>query len=296
MSRTLCAVWKGVIGLLSMSVVAPVFAASVPRADHVVVVIMENHSAAEIYGSASATYINTLTTAGAKFSSAFGVAHPSQPNYIAMFSGSTQGVIDDSCPQTFTTGNLAQQLIAAGLSFVQYSEGLPATGDTSCTSGLYARKHNAAADFPALPATASQPFSNFATALANSTLPTVSFVAPNLCNDMHGAGSCSGADLIALGDQWLQANIAPFLSSPLAARSVLIISWDEDDSSGLNQVPLIFYGAHVKPGYVSTTITNHYNLLRTLEDMYALPALGSAAISAPITDVWDDVIFKDGFE
>ena len=270
---------------------------AIPRFDHVVVVIMENHSAGEIYASVSAPYINgTLIAGGAAFSSSFGVTHPSQPNYVAMFSGSTQGVIDDSCPQTINAGNLGQQLIDAGLSFAQFSEGLPATGDTSCTAGLYARKHNAPADFVGLPTSANQPFANFGSAVANSTLPTVTFVAPNLCNDMHGAGSCTGMDLVALGDQWLQNNLPQYLSSPAARNGLLIVTWDEDDSSGLNQIPTIFYGAHVKPGYASATTISHYNLLRTLEDMYGLTALGAAAAATPITDVWDDVIFRDGFQ
>jgi phospholipase C len=281
---------------MSMLAVAAV-AAPVPRFDHVVVVIMENHSAAEIYGNGYAPYINgTLIAGGAKFNSSYGVTHPSQPNYIAMFSGSTQSVIDDSCPHSFSTGNLGQQLIDAGFTFAQYSEGLPATGDASCTYGLYARKHNAAADFPVLPASANQPFANFASIVANATLPTVSFVAPDLCNDMHGAGSCSGANLIALGDTWLQNNLPQYLSSPAARNGLLIVTWDEDDSSGVNQIPTIFFGAHVKPGFASAAIVNHYNLLRTLEEMYGLAPLGAAALETPITDVWDDVIFRDGFQ
>ena len=272
-------------------------AAPIPRFDHVVVVIMENHAASEIYGSASAPYINgTLIAGGAKFTSSFGVTHPSQPNYIAMFSGSTQGVIDDSCPHTFSAGNLGQQLISAGFTFAQFSEDLPTTGDSSCASGLYARKHNAPADFSGLPTSTNQPFTNFASAVANATLPTVSFVAPNLCNDMHGAGSCTGVDLIALGDQWLQDNLPQYLSSPLARNGLLIVTWDEDDSSGTNQIPTVFFGAHVKPGFASSTVVNHYSLLRTLEDMYGLTSLAAAALATPITDVWDDVIFRDGFQ
>lgn len=293
MLHTSCRLLAAGLSILATATVA----APVPRFDHVVVVIMENHSAAEIYGSTYAPYINgTLIAGGAKFGSSFGVTHPSQPNYIAMFSGSTQGVIDDSCPHSFSTGNLGQQLIDAGFSFTQFSEGLPATGDTSCTYGLYARKHNASADFPALPASTNQPFANFASAVANATLPTVSFVAPDLCNDMHGAGSCSGANLIALGDQWLANNLPQYLVSPAACNGLLIVTWDEDDSSGVNQIPTIFFGAHVKAGYVSGTLINHYALLRTLEDMYGLAPLGAAALATPIMDVWDDVIFRDGFQ
>ena len=284
------------IALLSASIAAQATAA-VPRHNHVVVVIMENHSSTDIYGSASAPYLNgTLIAQGAKFTNSFAVTHPSQPNYIALFSGSTQGVVNDSCPHSFGTGNLAQQLIDAGLSFAQFSEDLPAIGDTSCTVGLYARKHNPAPDFPALPTTTNQPFSNFAGALSSGTLPTLSFVVPNLCNDMHGAAPCVGMDLIALGDQWLQANIPQFLNSRFAKNGLLIVTWDEDDSSGTNLIPTIFFGTHVRKNFVSSTTITHFSVLRTLEDMYKLAPLGSAAAALPISDVWDDVIFADEFE
>ena len=289
--------WLAGFLLTSASIAAHGATPTVPRYNHVVVVIMENHSSTEIYGSSSAPYLNgTLIAQGARFTNSFAVAHPSQPNYIALFSGSTQGVVDDSCPQSFATGNLAQQLINAGLSFAQFSEDLPATGNTSCTVALYARKHNAAVDFPALPIITNQPFANLAGALSGGTLPTVSFIVPNLCNDMHGAAACAGMDLIALGDQWLQTNIPQFLNSRFAKNGLLIVTWDEDDSSGTNLIPTIFFGAHVKKAFSTSTTINHFSVLRTLEDMYKLAPLGSAAIATPITDVWDDVIFADEFE
>ena len=114
----------------------------VPVPDHVVIVVEENHSYAEIIGSAAAPYINSLAQQGALFTASHGVTHPSEPNYLALFSGSTQGVTDDSCPHTFSTANLGSELIAAGGSFIGYSEDLPAPGSTVCTSGAYARKHN----------------------------------------------------------------------------------------------------------------------------------------------------------
>ncbi|HEX4703530.1 MAG TPA: alkaline phosphatase family protein, partial [Pseudonocardiaceae bacterium] len=156
---------------------------AVPRPDHVVVVIEENHSYADVIGSAQAPYLNSLAGQGALFTASFAVAHPSEPNYLAVFSGSTQGVGDDSCPHTFTAGSLGGQLVAAGLGFAGYSEGLPSTGYTGCSAGEYARKHNPWVDFPAVPASADLPWSAFPTDFA--ALPTVSFVIPNLADDMH---------------------------------------------------------------------------------------------------------------
>src|ERR1700712_1094141 len=90
-------------------------AAAVPRPDHVVVVVMENHSNTDVIGSSSAPYINSLARAGANFSQSYAITHPSQPNYLALFSGSTQGVSDNSCPHSFSTPNLGSELIANSL-------------------------------------------------------------------------------------------------------------------------------------------------------------------------------------
>jgi hypothetical protein len=261
---------------------------------------MANKSAADIYGSLSAPYINsTLVAGGAQFANSYGVTYPSQPNYLALFSGSTQGVVDNTCPQTFSTNsNLAQQLVNAGLSFAEYAEDLPLAGDTSCSSGAYTRRHNPVPDFSTLPPTENLPYADFSGALSNGTLPTISFVVPNLCNDMNGdVTHCAPTtDLVATGDQWLQTNVPVFLASTSAQNGLLIVTWDEDDGTASNNVPTIFYGPHVKVGYTSAAIINHYSVLRTLETIYGLPLLGNAATALLITDVWDDTIFKNGFE
>src|SRR5450432_2493938 len=173
-----------------------------PRPDHFVIVMEENHAYSQVIGSSSAPYINALAQQGALFTNSYGVTHPSQPNYLALFSGSTQGLTDDSCPQTFAGPDLGGQLLVAGLSFTGYSEDLPSTGSTVCTAPAwnfwappYARKHAPWTDFTDVPASSNQPFTSFPSDY--STLPTVSFVIPNLQDDMH-SGSIQQAD------SWLQ--------------------------------------------------------------------------------------------
>src|SRR5436190_365257 len=72
--------------------------AAVPTPDHVVIVIEENHSAQSILGNPAAPYINSLAAGGVSFSDFYGTAHPSQPNYLHLFSGSGQGVLGDGTP------------------------------------------------------------------------------------------------------------------------------------------------------------------------------------------------------
>jgi len=258
-------------------VASPASAANgVPRPDHVVIAIFENKKANSIFGNTQAPYINSLANAGAKFTQSFAIEHPSEPNYLDLFSGQNQGVTDDSCPHAFSTDNMGTELIGAGLTFGGYSEGLPSVGSTTCSSGNYARKHNPWVNFTNVPAADNLPFSSFPTNYTN--LPTVSWVVPDLCNDMH---DCT----IATGDTWLKNNLDAYAQWAQTHNSLFIVTFDEDDGSGGNNIATLFYGQGVRSGTYSEHI-NHYNVLRTLEDMYGLPYAGNAATATPITDVW----------
>jgi hypothetical protein len=248
----------------------------VPRPDHVVIVIEENHSYSEIIGSSAAPYINSLAAQGALFTQSHATTHPSQPNYLHLFSGSNQGVTDDSCPHSFSTANLGQYLLDASLTFAGYSEDLPSVGSPVCTSGAYARKHAPWVNFTNIPTTTNLPFSYFPSDY--TTLPIVSFVIPNLNNDMHDG-------TIQQGDTWLQQHLNGYVQWAMTHNSVLIMTFDEDDSSQGNRIATIFVGQMVVPGQYSESI-NHFNLLRTLEDMYNLPYAGVSGNYQPITDVW----------
>src|SRR5438105_1460968 len=116
--------------------------ASLPQPAHVVLVIEENHSFSSIIGSPALPYINGLAQQGALMTNSFAIEHPSQPNYLDLFSGSNQGIGDDSFPHRFQTPNLASELLAAGLRFGGYSQSLPAVGFSGAGFNAYAGKHN----------------------------------------------------------------------------------------------------------------------------------------------------------
>src|SRR6266576_857617 len=149
--------------------------AAIPQPAHTVVVVMENHSYAQIIGNPTAPFINALADRGALFTRSRALTHPSEPNYLALFSGSTQGVTDDSCPNRFTAPNLTADLIRAGKSFAGYAEDLPGPGSPVCSAGDYARKHVPWADFSNVPGSVSLPLTSFPAA-AFARLPSVSFV------------------------------------------------------------------------------------------------------------------------
>ena len=258
---------------------------SLPRPDHIVLVIEENHAYSQIINSPDAPYINRLAAQGALFTQSFGITHPSQPNYLALFSGSTQGITDNSCPHTFTTPNLGHKLFAAGLTFAGYSEDVPSVSSIICSEGQYARKHNPWVNWQdsaanGLPATTNLPMTNFPTEY--NTLPTVSIVVPNQLNDMH---SGKNSEMIEAGDRWLQTHLDAYVQWAQQHHSLLIVTWDEDDGKGNNRIATLFIGPMVQAGHYGQRIT-HYNVLRTIEEFYGLSHAGASADVAPITKIW----------
>jgi len=272
------------VSLFATTMRPRVAASGPPRPDHVVIVIEENHSFQEIYQSASAPFMNSLVPEGALFTQSFAVDHPSQPNYLDLFSGSNQGVTDDTCPHSFSAPNLAAELYAVGLTFGGYSEDLPAKGSTVCASVDYARKHNPWVNFDtgvnAVPPGANKPFAGYwpTTAEGFAAMPTVSIVVPNLQNDMHDGS-------ISQGDAWFWNNLSGYYQWAKTHNSLLILTFDEDDSSASNQIFTLFVGPMVTPGLYTDRI-NHFNILRTIEDMYWLAHAGAAATADPIATIW----------
>lgn len=257
----------------------PGHAEHLPHPDHVVIVIEENHGYAQIMDERnSASYIHALAKRGMLFTRSYGVSHPSQPNYLALFSGSTQGISNDACLGSFNNDNLASTLMDGGFSFATFSESLPATGYLGCAAGAYQRKHNPAANWQGtrLPAGVNMRFADFPQDF--SGLPTVSFVIPDQDNDMHD-GSFEAAD------EWLKTRIAPYVDWAMTHNSLLILTWDEDDFRGDNRIVTILAGQMVKPGTSAQRI-DHYSVLRTLLDFYDLPALGASRDTKAISGMW----------
>jgi len=233
----------------------------VPEPEHIIVVVLENHSFNEIFGAGEAPFLDYLATHGAEFTKSFAVAHPSQPNYFALFSGSTQGAKDDR-PYSLTAPTLAGSLHAVGKSFVGYVErGSP-------------RKHNPWESF-AESDDVEQDMSRFPSDLAQ--LPTVSFVIPNLDHDMHDGS-------IAEGDAWLRQHLGHYADWCNGHNSLLIVTFDEPHREGA-RIPTVFFGAAVRPGVYAEQI-DHYSVLRTIEAMYGLSLLGDRTHTTPIADVW----------
>lgn len=227
--------------------------------DHIVVVVEENRGYTDIIGSPDAPYLNALAARGVSFTDFHAETHPSQPNYLALFSGSTQGVTTDSSVFFPTTPTLAGELMQAGYSFTGYAEA-PKAGYHDPWE-QFGESQSLGNDFSQFPTDFTQ-------------LSTLSFVIPNLADDMHDGTA-------AQGDQWLSTNLSAYADWATTHNSLLVVTWDEDDGSTSNHIPTIVMGAGLAAGQNNQTV-NQYSLVHTIENAYGLPGLTSNDINAPL--------------
>ena len=258
----------------------------IPAFTHVVIVVFENKESNEIAGSPSAATFNALARRYASVTNYDAVAHPSLPNYLALVSGSTQGITSDCTGCVAPARSLADTLAAAAKTWKTYAEDLPYPGFTGGSAGRYAKKHDPFLYFRGVVDSRSRrnrvvPFTQLARDLARRRLPDFSLVVPNLCNDMP---DCS----VATGDAWLKAEVVPLLRSPERRGGVVIVLFAEGTSNtgGGGRIEALALGPSVRRGSKFTKPTNHYGLLRTIEDAWKLPRLGHSRTGTPIGGIW----------
>ncbi len=254
---------------------------AMPALSHVYLIILENRSYSQIVGASDAPYLNSLIADYGLATNYQSLAHPSQPNYIALVSGSTQGITDDGSHDV-TAPNLADQLEAAGKSWADFQQGYPGScftggsaSDGSDGPGTYSRKHNPFISFTAISADPARcanitDFSSFDPAAADFEL-----IVPNELNDMHSAST-------AQGDAFMSSFVPQILESDAwRVGGVLFITWDE---GGSDQVPLIVVSSLTAAGTRSDVIHDHYSVLRSIEDGFGLPCLANACLANNLTD------------
>lgn len=258
---------------------APCGRATTPpqRYDHVVWIVMENKHLHGVHESQQAPYLDELADACGASLGMTAQTHPSLPNYLAMTSGSTQGVTKNVPP--------AEAPLAAPSIFSQldgdwraYADDMPAP----CTRrdvGGFAVRH-----VPALY------YTNLRPLCATNVLPLTSpvdltarftFITPDLCGGMHRCadGGETGAGQLRNGDAWLQRWVPGLLDSPQyrAGRTAIVITWDEGTGSD-QRIPTVVVAPAVRPGTEDRTPLTHYSLLKGTEEMLGLPVtLGGAA-------------------
>ena len=250
-----------------------------------IVVVFENKERPDVIGSGAAPTFNALSRRYASITDYRGVAHPSLPNYLALVSGSTQGITSDCTSCTVSAPSLADTLAAKGKTWKTYAEGLPRPGYEGATSGRYAKKHDPFLYFTRIKTSERVkrvvPLGQFSNDFRRGYLPDFSLVVPDLCHDMH---DCS----VATGDAWLKQFTKPLLASPKLAGTIIFVVFDEGTTTtgGGGRVAALALGPLVRPGSTFGGQTSHYGLLRTIEDAWGLSRLGRSATARAITGIW----------
>ena len=280
MKRIACAL---LVGAALASVPAASAGAKVPAFDHVVVLVFENREASSVLGVRTAPTFNAYARRYANLTRYYAVTHPSLPNYLALVSGSTQGITSNCTSCVVDTKSLADTVEASGRTWKTYAEGLPSPGYLGPFRGRYAKKHNPFAYFRSVAANPARrrqivPLPQLSADLEAGSLPNFSLVVPDLCNSMH---DCA----VSVGDAWLRRQAGRLLNLP---NTVVFVIFDEGSTSrgGGGLTAALALGTAARPGAQYTQVTGHYGLLRTIEEAWSLPFHGRSSRAAPITGIW----------
>ena len=312
---------------LSAWILASGARAQAPRFDHVYVIMLENHGFDDALFNGPSPFMRELAETQGLATRYFGVAHPSLPNYLALIGGDDFGVRDDepscfasdiapsaSCHQ-IADDSLVDQMRRAGLSFAVYAESLPAAGSlvTAAPGGvagpLYAQKHNPLPYFQALATDPARdnlikPYDAFAADLARQA-PNVALIVPNQCHDGHGLTVCHDRDrLIADYDAFVRDAVTAIRASKFfTRRSAIVVTFDEGARSLFPDAPTSEFtrAAGGADNHVATVVVtacgapvrdatryDHFSLLATIEDGFALPRLRKAAGARAMDDLFVD--------
>ncbi len=261
---------------------APPSASTAPRFGHVYLVVMENREFGDIVGASDAPYLNGLIAKFGLATDMHAVAHPSEPNYLALVSGSTQGVHDDGV-YNLDAPSLFDQVEAAGRTWRVYAQGYPGScsgvdftdpvADGPGQPGRYARKHNPAISFTSISRNPSRCARITGLAGFDPSAADFELIVPNQVNDMHDAS-------VATGDAFLRSFLPSILdSAAFAAGALLVVTWDEGTSNdgGGGHIATVLATPGMAPGTRFNGAYTHDSVLRTIEDGWGMPPLGGAA-------------------
>jgi len=257
--------------------------ATFPTFSHVFLVIEENHSFTDVIGNSSMPYFNSLASKYGLAKQYFANAHPSIPNYLMLTTGQME-TLNDSFSGTIGDDNVVRELVGAGKTWKAYEESIPSAGYLGGDAPPYVRRHNPFSLLSDVQNSTTQaanivPFTQFATDLANNSLPNFSFIVPDVNNDAHDG-------TLATADSWLQSNIAPVIaSSTFQSGGLLVIVFDEGELSDFNhgggQVPAVIVSSSSKPNFQSQTLYQHQSTLRLVLEALGVNKFPGQAATAP---------------
>jgi len=284
---------RKIFPFLSLCILSALAVAQVPKSNHVVVLVEENHSYSSVVGNSAMPYFNSLASQNVLFTQYYANTHPSIGNYLMMTTGQII-TNSDGYTGTITADNIVRHLLSAGKTWKSYAESLPSVGYVGGDSGVYVRHHNPLTYFSDVKNSSVErlnlvPFTQFATDLNNNQLPDFSFIAPNMNDDAHNG-------TLGQADNWLKTHIAPLLSNPEFQKDgILIILFDEgastDTAHGGGHVATVMVGPNVKKAYKSGKLYQGQSVLRTMMEALGMGSFPAAAASAaPMSDAFTSTL------
>ncbi len=278
----------------------PIIQATLPSQasfDYIVVIVMNNASAKQVYGSSAAPYLNSLaSTYGYATAYSDVEAAVSDPNYLALIGGSTFGLTADCYPTQCSVSDtsIVDSIEGAGLTWKAWAEDYPVSQGCSLSpsNAEYNSKH-----FPFLyfqnivndPARCDNLLR--ANSVVTSSIETddlflkslgstssaanYNWLTPNQCDDIH---DCS----LSTGDKYLSQLVPKILSSTVftTQNAALFVTFAESSGSSVGNVPAIWAGPVTKTKFQSSRSYDHYSLLATIETAWGLSSLTSEDGSA----------------
>jgi len=283
--------------LLGISLALPLQGAAAAQSGKLVVIVMENETYDNIAGNSEAPYLNQLIAQGELFTDYAAVASGSNPNYLGVTSGLTSALSPPS-------PNIFQAIDASGgaVKWKEFMESMPgncASGTRTMVPGtsvpLYTSDHDPDYKYRANSTCSTNDVPMTASTFNPASLPSLSYVVPNECDDMHTLpangqacpayfGPNPGTSLISMGDNWLATVVPQLLAQP---DVTVLITWDEgrQTTTPPQHVVAVEAGAGVSPGSRDGTAYNHYGLEAGLYRYFGLgaaPNNGAAATPLPI--------------
>jgi hypothetical protein len=281
--------------LAGVSLIGPLQGVADAQTGKLVVIVMENETYANILGSGQAPYLNRLITQGELFTNYAGVADGSNPNYLAMTSGLTSALSPPAA-------NIFQAIDVPGgsLAWKEFMESMPgncAQGNSTNVPGtsvaLYTADHDPDYQYRSATTCSTNDVPMTAATFNPASLPDLSYVVPNECDDMHTLpgngqacpayfGANPGSSLISMGDNWLATVVPPLLAQP---NVTVLITWDEGSMSTTPPEHLVAVeaGAGVVPGSTDATAYTHYGLEAGMYRYFGLGAApGNGATATPL--------------
>jgi phosphatidylinositol-3-phosphatase len=244
----------------------------------ILVIMEENHSAGQVFPGGM-PYLWRLARTYGRAKAWSAITHPSLPNYLAIFSGSSFNDPQD-CPPgsgcTYPGPSVFGQALLAGATARSYEESMPRPCDQA-SSGTYDVNHNPWAYIPGeaaqcraddVPA-GTTAVGALVSDVRSGSLPAVGLITPNLIHDAHDG-------TLAQADNWLRSWIPVLMSGPdwRSGRLAIAVAFDEGDTA--NHVPFVLIAPGVSRAVLKKAV-NHYALTRLIDEIIGARPLRQAA-------------------